>query len=411
MINRPKQLENILRFRDTPELIKVITGVRRSGKSTLLQLYRRRLIDDGVPESAVVYVNFEDFRFRDIDSAGKLHDYILAIRPAAGVSYIMLDEVQLVPEWERAVNSLRLDRRNDIYLTGSNAAMLSGTLATLLSGRYVEIKILPLSFKEFADFRHTRENTREREVAATGLFDQYLLDGGFPGLIDIAGGGDTANDYLAGILNTIIVKDIAIAGKVRDVDILRKIIEFAASNIGNYLTASKISGYLTSTGRKVTADTVDNYLRLLEDAFVFYRAHRYNLKGKHLLKTNNKFYIVDLGLRNAMTGVGGQDYGASLENIVFFELLRRGYQVCVGKYDELEIDFVASKPDARIYIQVSATIMDENTRNRELKPLKALGDNYPKALLTMDRLPYSDYDGIRQINIIDFLLSKTPLTT
>jgi len=405
MINRPIQLENILRFRNTPELIKVITGVRRSGKSTMMQLYRRQLIDGGIPESAIIYVNFEDFRFRDITSADKLHDYILAIRPATGVSYIMLDEVQLVPDWEQAVNSLRLDRKNDIYLTGSNAAMLSGTLATLLSGRYVEIKILPLSFEEFAAFRHTRD----KEITVTELFNRYLLDGGFPGLIDITGGSGTVNDYLTGILNTIIVKDIAAVGKVRDVDILRKIIDFASSNIGNYLTASKISGYLTSTGRKVTPDTVDSYLRLLEDAFVFYRAQRYNLKGKHLLKTNNKFYIVDLGLRNILTGVGGQDYGASLENIVFFELLRRGYQVCVGKYDDLEIDFVASKPDARMYIQVSATIMDENTRNRELKPLKALDDNYPKTLLTMDRLPYSDFEGIRQINIIDFLLSKTPL--
>ena len=403
MKERPEQLEKILRYRNTPELLKVVTGVRRSGKSTLLKLFREHLINDGVEESAIVYINFEDFRYREIDSADKLHELIISMQPDASDTYIMLDEIQQIPGWEKAVNSLRLNRKNDIFLTGSNAGLLSGALATLLSGRYVEIKILPLSYKEFIAFRGMDKN----KMDDTDMFNEFLLSGSFPGLIDITGDNDTVNDYLTGLLNTIIVKDIVSIGKVRDVDILHKIIEYAASNIGSYLTAAKISGYLVSTGRKVTADTVDNYLRLLEDAFIFYRAHRYNIKGKSLLKTNNKFYIVDLGLRNVLLGLSGQDYGASLENVVFLELLRRGNKVSVGKYDDLEIDFIAEKNDTRVYIQVSASIMDEDTLARELRPLQAIGDNYPKLLLTMDSLPYSDFDGIKQINILDFLTSTS----
>jgi len=401
MINRQEQLNHILRYKNTPELIKVITGVRRSGKSTLLQLYRAQLINEGVSESEIIHINFEDFLYREINTADKLHDYIESHRSKVSITYIMLDEVQLIPEWEKAVNSLRLNRKNDIYLTGSNANMLSGALANLLSGRYVEIKVLPLSYEEFVAF----QGLPEKESADIEIFNKYLLKGGFPGLIDIAAETDTIREYLNGLINTIIVKDIVSVGKVRDVDILLKIIEYAAMNIGNYLTASKISGYLVSTGRKVTADTVDNYFRLLEDAFIFYRAQRFNIKGKSLLKTNNKFYIVDLGLRNILTGSAGQDYGASLENIVYFELLRRGYKVFVGKYDDLEIDFIAVKDDIRIYIQVSSTIIEEDTLARELRPLKALDDNYPKYILTMDKLPYSDFDGIWHVNILSFLTS------
>jgi predicted AAA+ superfamily ATPase len=262
---------------------------------------------------------------------------------------------------------------------------------------------MPLSFSEFIEYRGGNNKNRE------DVFNEYLLHGGFPGLIDIEKNSNTADDYLSGILNTIIVKDIATIGKIRDVDMLRKTIDFVAANIGSYITASKISGYLVSTGRKSTADTIDSYLRLLENAFIFYRAGRYNVKGKNFMKTNNKFYIVDLGMRGALTGHAGQDYGSSLENIVYLELLRRGYSVTVGKYEDLEIDFVAKTPRNQIYIQVSATILDEKARTHELKPLQLVSDNYPKFLLSMDKLPANDFNGIRHRNIIDFLLSDRDL--
>jgi predicted AAA+ superfamily ATPase len=393
-------LDKIIALKDTPELIKVITGVRRCGKSFLLKLYRDYLNKQGVPASSVIYINLEDFQYNDIDSAKKLHDFISGKLVKKGITYIFIDEVQLVPSWEKAVNSLRLNRKNDIYLTGSNAYLLSSNLSTLLSGRYVEIKMLPLSFSEFLQFRDVGEAQDYREH-----FDLYLKLGGYPGLTELPDDSDILQDYLFGVFNTIIIKDIVTANRIRDVDVLEKIARYLSSNIGNITSARKISNYLISTGRKISADTADNYLRMLENAYCFYRAKRYDLKGKSLMKTNDKFYIVDLGLRNMFRGGVSSDYGSMLENVVYFELTRKGYTVSVGKYGDLEIDFVAEKSGKLSYFQVAATIIPDEVRSRELKSFRLLGDNYEKTILTMDIVgPYDDIDGIKHQNIIDFLL-------
>jgi predicted AAA+ superfamily ATPase len=307
----------------------------------------------------------------------------------------------MVEEWEDAVNSLRLKRSNDVYITGSNAKLLSGQLATRLSGRYVEIKVMPFSFKEFMNAYGMSDPVE--------ALNQYMKRGGLPGLLDLPSNANIVNEYLDGVVNTIIVKDIATFAQIRDIDMLRKVIAFLASNIGQQLTASKIAHYLTSTGRKVTLDTIDNYLGLLEEAFIFYRAGRYDIKGKNLMKTNHKFYIVDLGLRNALVGPMLKDYGSSLENVVYLELIRRGYEVSTGKYQDFEIDFIAERQDEKCYIQVCTSMLEESTREGEIRSLNAVNDNYPKYILSMDRLPYNDYEGIRQIYIPDFLLGSEEL--
>ena len=397
MKDRTSYIDHVSLYKDTPELIKVITGVRRSGKSTIMRLYREHLLSLGIPASSIISINFEDFQYRSILTAELLHEHLLPLLAGDGVTYILLDEIQMVEHWETAVNSLRLNRSNDIYLSGSNAALLSGNMATLLSGRYVEIKVMPLSFAEYLEF-HEISDTVEG-------FNRYLETGGLPGLIDIPQNSTVVSEYLNGVVNTIIVKDIAAMARVRDIDMLRKVIDFLASSIGQQITASKTAHYLTSTGRKCSNDTVDTYLRLLEDAYIVYRTERYNIKGKNLMKTNHKFYMVDMGLRNALVGAVGQDYGSALENLVFLELLRRGYRVTTGSYKEFEIDFIAERPDEKLYIQVCTSIMDETTRDREIRSLKFPDDNYPKLLLTMDRVPFTDFDGIRQVYIPDFLLS------
>jgi len=345
-----------------------------------------------------MYINFEDFAYRFIKDAESLHQHIIPQLSKTGTTYILLDEIQMVAHWEEVVNSLRLNRNNDIYLTGSNATIISGKMATLLSGRYVEIKVLPLSFSEFMKFHDCTDTL-------VG-FNRYLAAGGLPGLIDLPSNVNVVNEYLSGVVNTIIVKDIAAMADVRDIDVLRKVIDFLAFNIGQHITASKIAHYLTSTGRKTTIDTIDTYLRLLEEAFIFYRAGRFNIKGKSLMKTNNKFYIVDPGLRDALVGTVGQDYGSLLENIIFLELIRRGFHVMVGKYHEFEIDFIAEKPGEKLYVQVCASIMEESTRERELRSLRVLNDNYPKMILSMDKVPFTDFDGIQQMYIPDFLLAS-----
>jgi predicted AAA+ superfamily ATPase len=399
MKKRELYLERLISFRDTPELIKVITGVRRCGKASLLKLFAAHLRENYVPEENIVLINFEDFAYHEIDDAAKLHEFLTARLAKKRKTYILLDEVQLIPEWEKAVNSLRLNKDNDIYITGSNAHLLSGKLSTLLSGRYVEIKTFPLSFTEFIHFHNL-----EDELNVNEAFTRFLKTGGYPSLIDISDNEEMIRDYLSGVLNTIIVKDIATFNEIRDIDMLRKVIDFVADNIGHPISAGKIAGYIVSTGRKISADTVDSYLGALEDAFVFYRAKRYNLKGKAVMKTNHKFYIVDLGLRNAIRGTARTDFGSSLENVVYLDLLRRGYRVTFGKYEDLEVDFIAERYDTKMYIQVSASIIDDATRERELRSLQKIKDNYPKIVLTMDKLPSKDLSGIRHEYIPDFLL-------
>lgn len=399
MKNRNLYLNQLIQFRDK-NLIKVITGLRRSGKSTLLSLFENHLISIGIDRKQIIRMNFESFEFDEITDYKTLHSYIKErIVDRSMKHYILLDEVQQVTSWERVVNSFLVDANVDIYITGSNAYLLSSELSTLLSGRYVEIKMQPLSFKEYLDFLES-----DKEMTLQEKFNQYLEYGGLPTVVELLDYPDTIGPFLEGIYNTVLMKDVIERNGVRDAALLESILKYIAANIGSIVSTKKISDYLTSSGRKTTSDTIDNYLKMLENAFIIYRVNRYDLKGKLFLKTLEKYYIVDPGIRNKLTGLRNTDYGHVLENIVYLELLRRGYEVAIGKIGSLEVDFVATKTNEKIYYQVSATIMDENTRLRELRPLEAISDNYPKYVLTMDQTAFNDYSGIRVKNIIDFLL-------
>lgn len=397
--NRDLYLNQLIQFKDK-KLIKVITGLRRSGKSTLLSLFENHLITSGVDRNNIIRMNFESFEFDEITNYKELHTYINErILDPNKRHYILLDEVQQVFSWERVINSFLVDANVDIFITGSNAYLLSSELSTLLSGRYVEIKMQPLSFKEYLEFLDS-----DKEMSLPEKFNQYLEYGGLPTIVELLDNPDTIGPFLEGIYNTVLMKDVIERNGVRDAALLESILKFIAANIGSIVSTKKISDYLTSSGRKTTSDTIDNYLKMLENAFIIYKANRYDLKGKMFLKTLEKYYIVDIGIRNKLIGLRNTDYGHVLENIVYLELLRRGYEVTIGKIGSLEVDFVASKPNEKIYYQVSATIMDEKTRERELRPLESISDNYPKYILTMDKTVFNDYSGIRVKNIIDFLL-------
>ena len=399
MKNRDLYLNQLIQFKDK-KLIKVITGLRRSGKSTLLSLFENHLITSGVDRNHIIRMNFESFEFDEITNYKELHAYInKRILDPNKRHYILLDEVQQVSSWERVINSFLVDANVDIFITGSNAYLLSSELSTLLSGRYVEIKMQPLSFKEYIEFLDS-----DKEMNLPEKFNQYLEYGGLPTIVELLDNPDTIGPFLEGIYNTVLMKDVIERNGVRDAALLESILKFIAANIGSIVSTKKISDYLTSSGRKTTSDTIDNYLKMLENAFIIYKANRYDLKGKMFLKTLEKYYIVDIGIRNKLIGLRNTDYGHVLENIVYLELLRRGYEVTIGKIGSLEVDFVASKPNEKIYYQVSATIMDEKTRERELRPLESISDNYPKYILTMDQIVFNDYSGIRVKNIIDFLL-------
>ena len=399
MKNRDLYLNQLIKFKDK-KLIKVITGLRRSGKSTLLSLFENHLITSGVDRNHIIRMNFESFEFDEITNYKELHAYINErILDPNKRHYILLDEVQQVSSWERVINSFLVDANVDIFITGSNAYLLSSELSTLLSGRYVEIKMQPLSFKEYLEFLDS-----DKEMSLPEKFNQYLEYGGLPTIVELLDNPDTIGPFLEGIYNTVLMKDVIERNGVRDAALLESILKFIAANIGSIVSTKKISDYLTSSGRKTTSDTIDNYLKMLENAFIIYKANRYDLKGKMFLKTLEKYYIVDIGIRNRLIGLRNTEYGHVLENIVYLELLRRGYEVTIGKIGSLEVDFVASKPNEKIYYQVSATIMDEKTRERELRPLESISDNYPKYILTMHQIVFNDYSGIRVKNIIDFLL-------
>lgn len=398
MIQRNIYLQQLEAFRDQP-LIKVITGMRRSGKSTLLTLWAEALISRGVQPEQIIRINFESMEFDSIRDYRALYLWIKEKMKGLPHAYLMLDEVQAVEHWEKAINSLFMEEAADIYLTGSNSSLLSSEISTLLSGRYVEIQVLPLSFKEYLDFL-----PKEKSQHVESAFLSYVKYGALPIVPFLPQENNTISLFLSGIYHTVLMKDIAERNAVRDPALLDALVHFMADNVGNPLSTSKISGYLTSMGRKTSAFTIDNYLHMLEGAFVFHKASRYDLKGKMHLKTQEKYYIADIGLRNALLGFRNTDYGHILENIIYLELLRRGYRVSIGKLGTLEIDFIAEKSDKKKYIQVSATIADEATRERELRPLEAIADNYEKIVLTMDCSIYTDFNGIRNVNVIDFLL-------
>ena len=401
MINRDLYLKKLIAFRDTP-LIKVITGMRRTGKSALLEMYGQHLLDGGVPEDRIIRMNFESFAFSGITDYKQLYSAVQERIHGTDRHYLLLDEVQLVNEWEKAVNAFRVDFNADITLTGSNAYLLSSELSTLLAGRYVEIKVWPLSFKEYLDFSGSKPVESRLE-----LFSRYLRYGGLPTVPGLPADGEVLRIYLAGIYNTVIMKDVVARNQIRDGALLERIMVYLAGNVGNPVNTKKISDYLGSSGHKTTSDTVDSYLKMLENAFILHRADRYDTRGKALLKTNAKYYITDTGIRNELLGFGQADYGRVYENVVYFELLRRGYQVTVGKIDNLEVDFIATRSDSLLYVQVTASLTDPATREREMRPLLELADNFEKIVLSMDIYPQEMNDrGIKLKNLVDFLLEQ-----
>lgn len=403
MKNRDYYLNKLIQFKDK-SLIKVITGIRRCGKSSLFTLFEEYLFNNNVSKDEIIRINFESFEFDEINEYRQLYIYIQnKIKSKNQRYYILLDEIQQVVSWEKAVNSLLVDYNVDIYITGSNAYLLSSELATFLAGRYVEIKMQPLSFKEYLDFLNHKVSKDDSKLET--FFNQYLKYGGLPTVIELLDNPDTIEAFLYGIYNTVIMKDVIQRNEVRDVALLDSLIKFISSNIGSIISIKKISDYLTSSGRKTSSITIENYLKMLENAYILYSVKRYDLKGKQVLKTLGKYYIVDTGIRNQLTGLRNTDYGHILENIIYFELLRRGYDVTIGKSDKLEIDFIATKYDEKMYIQVSASVMDENVTAREIRPLLSTKDAYPKIILTMDHLLYNDIEGVKIINIVDFLLN------
>jgi predicted AAA+ superfamily ATPase len=400
LISRKIYLEKLRKFQDT-ELIKVITGIRRCGKSTLMQLFIDDLLQRGIPEKNIIKVNFELMKYDHVREYHAFYDLLIQNMPKSGKGYIFLDEIQHVDEWEKAINSIRVETDADIYITGSNAWLLSSEISTLLSGRYVELPMLPLSFREYLDFGNFPS-----EWGMDEKFNRYLKFGGFPSVPELPQDNETINDFLLGIYNTVIVKDVLGRHAVQNVKMFEQLVKYFCQNTGNLVSPSNIAGFLNTQakGESIKSATISHYMDLLEKAFVIYPAHRYDIKGKELLKTLSKYYVVDSGLRNMLLGYGNTDLGAVLETVIFFELRRRGFQVFVGKYYEKEVDFVAVKQDKKMYFQVSLTLLDETVQARELAPLMAIKDNYEKVILSMDKTYISDFQGIRFQNIIDFLL-------
>lgn len=394
MVKRKRYLDKLIRLRDK-RIIKVITGVRRCGKSTLLEQFQDYLLEQGADNEQIIYLNFEKLENEPLLDYHALYNYIKTRLLPEKMTYVFLDEVQLVPNFQKAVDSLFVIKNTDLYITGSNAYMLSGELATLLSGRYIEIQMLPLSFAEYYELvAGDRRNA----------WNSYFKNGGFPYTAFIPD-EDIRRDYLQGIYHTVLLKDIVERRKIHDVSLLDSVIRFLFDNIGNIVSPKKIADSLTSFGRKTTSATVENYINALQESFILYKAGRYDVKGKQYLKSLQKYYLVDLGLRSLLLANRNSDIGHILENIIYLELLRRGYDVYIGKVGELEVDFIAQKGDDRIYYQVSASIIDPITFEREITPLKKINDHYPKFIITMDELPMNE-DGIKQVNVIDFLLEK-----
>lgn len=406
MVERKEYLEKLIGWKDD-DVIKVVTGIRRCGKSTLLMQYQDYLKSIGIEENQIIAVNFEELEYEELCDYKKLYAYIKDRLVADKITYIFLDEIQKVPSFEKVVDSLYVKPNIDIYITGSNAYMLSGDLATLLTGRYVEISMLPLSFSEYMQL-----SDKDKESA----FADYIKYGGLPFVATMDRTDDKVDTYLEGIYNTVIVKDIedrqkrqesnSDKRKINDIPLLKTIAKYLSSVIGSPVSLRGITNYLVSSGRKISANTVSNYVDALIESFIFYPAERFDIVGKQLLQANKKYYMVDLGIRNHILPRKYYDLGFSVENIVFFELLRRGCKVTIGKYQENEVDFVAEKRGELTYIQVTADMVSESTFDREMKPLYAIQDNYEKIVLTLDKLTVGNYDGIKVVNVIDWLLNK-----
>lgn len=406
MVLRKEYLHKLYLWKNE-QVIKVVTGIRRCGKSTLLKQYQNQLMQEGVTPDQIISINFEELEFEELLDYKKLYSYIKERLLPDQMNYIFLDEVQRISSFEKVADSLYVKENIDLYMTGSNAYMLSSDLATFLTGRYVEIAMLPFSFSEYGE--------------ATGLTDEstfadYLRYGGLPYLSVMERTEEKANIYLEGIYNTVIVRDIEerqsrkesdpSKRKISDIALLKNIAKYLASVIGSPVSTRSVTDYLVSGGRKVSPNTVDDYMDALTESFIFYPVERFDIVGKQLLKVNRKFYMVDLGLRNHILPRSKYDLGFSIENVVYFELLRRGYQVNIGKLGNTEVDFVARKQDDLAYIQVAADMTAEETFERELRPLRAIHDNYEKTVLTLDRFSTGNYEGIKVVHVIDWLLKK-----
>ena len=406
LINRPEYLNQLIQNKDI-DLIKIVTGIRRCGKSSLLDLFHQYLLDYNVPNNNIIHMNMESLRYRELTDYLSFYDYISALIPSTGKTYLIFDELQVIEHWEKAIESFRLDYDVDIYITGSNAYLLSSELSTFLSGRYVEIRMLPLSFKEFLSFYKFEE-----AITMDEKFQKYVQFGGMPVLSEYQFNEVRASQALEGIYSTVIIRDILRRNNQVDQNTLHKIILFLCSNIGSITSPNNIGNVLStegdipsSKGRNIAGRTVDKYIAMLRNAYFFYTVERYDVKGKQLLKTLGKHYIVDTGFRNLLLGYRNDDRGHILENIVFLELLRRDYHVYIGKIGDKEVDFIAEKPNDKLYIQVTESIQSPQTRERELRPLQVINDNYEKIILSMDRDFIASYDGIKSINLIDWLLS------
>ena len=395
-IVRSEYLER-LRNLQRKKLIKIVTGIRRCGKSTVLEMFRDELLSTGIKKEQIIFINFEDFEYKSLRKPDLLYAFIKE-RLTPEMNYIFLDEIQRVENFPDVVDSLYIKKNVDLYLTGSNSSLLSSEIATLISGRYVEIKMLPLSFKEFTQATNLTANL-------SSAYRQYIQTSSFPYVLELLESPQEINSYLEGIYNTILVKDIIDRKRISDTLILKSVTQFLFDNIGLELSSKRISDTLTSNSRKSDSKTIEKYVSALEESFIVYCATRYNIKGKEYLKSLEKYYAADVGLRNFMLGKKAMDVGHILENVVYLELLRRGYSVYVGKIDAFEVDFVAQNQNGNTYIQVAASVRDASTLERELKPLKMIKDNYSKMILTLDDDPEAAYDGIARKNALEWLLN------
>ncbi len=398
MIERTEYLNFLKKLKDK-NIIKVVTGIRRCGKSTLFELYKKYLLENGVNKNQIISLNFENPKDMIFNDWKELYTYIECKLLPDKMNYIFLDEIQVIPNFEKTVDGLFINKNVDLYITGSNSYMLSGELATYLTGRYMQIHMLPLSFKEYLN-HYGSDNELKK-------YNTYIQNGGFPYLLNLNEDKDLIRNYLDGIYNTVLMKDVISRNNIKDTMMLESIIKFIFDNIGQLVSTNKISNTLNSNNRKNSVNTVESYLTNLIDSYIIYKISRYDIKGKEYLKTGDKYYVCDLGLRNYLLG-GVKDYGSILENIIFLELKRRGYEIYIGKYDEEEVDFVIKNNDGIKYIQVALSVRDEDTLKRELTSLKNIKDNYPKYLITLD-YDTNDFDGIKQISAIDFLTGRTNL--
>lgn len=397
-IPRSDYLNFLIRYADKP-IIKVVSGVRRSGKSTLFEIFKQHLLSCGVSQNQIIAVNFEDIAFEELKDYRALHSYICNKMLPDQMNYIFLDEIQHCPSFEKAVDSLFIKQNTDVYITGSNAYFMSGELATLLSGRYVELKILPLSFKEFC-------LQQPENLSLSEKYRRYITRSGFPYVSRFIAQDEDPQQYLQSLYDTIVYNDIVKRYKIADSNLLESVIRFLFDNIGNRLSSRKIAGAMTSAGRKIDAKTVEKYIKALTDSLLAYETKRYNIKGKEYLQTQEKYYITDVALRFMLLGGKNLDVGHVLENVVYLELLRRGFSVFVGQLDNGEVDFVAFRQNDTVYIQVSETVRDPSTLKRELAPLQSIADFHQKLLLTMDEDPDADYNGIKRLNVLDWLMGK-----